>query len=196
MRFRRRLFRAKKFPREPLNWDRISYTEQVDTSAVYSAVVQITLFDPTTVTVGNQDLRLTIRRIRFAFDFQVVFAGGGNIQQRAFFGIYVARQGEPSRDPSFTSATSDQRTDWMWRSSQPFHPAGATDQFWIASTQNVLDNEDQPSVRANRKLDEEELVVMTARILRSDPSRDGAPTVSRQTLSVSSSNLYQRTMRR
>lgn len=202
MRFRRRSFhRGARAPREPLFWDRLPQQTTVDVSGVYGAVAGITVFDPTTVIAGNQDMRITVRRIRFVFATKLVDTAGSNIGQMVAAGIYVARAGEPDRDPLYTAA-ADERTDWMWHWSTTIFGAAAAETIIVgpaagsAQGANAIDGNDLCSVRAMRKLDQDEVIRLVFSRKRLDPAVDAAPTTTRQVIGVIPSTLYQRTMRR
>lgn len=196
MRFRRAAFRGRgRRSREPLNWDRIAQVQAVDTSGVYSTLVSVTLFDPTTVVAGSQDLRLTVRRIRFEWGVKLVYGAGANVPQVIYAGVYPRRATEAIADPSFANA-SDQRADWMWHSAIGVLPATAAFTLFLAQDDNVIDGSDRSSIRVNRKLDQDMLITLVTKIQRDDPAADALPTVSRQVLTAGASTLYSRSMRR
>lgn len=191
---RHRFSRGMRRAREPMFWDR---STNIAVAASQSAIVSATLFDPGSVTTGNQDLRYSIRAVRFAFDatFPVAIAVA-SVLVRAFAGIYIARAGESPHSPIFLGGP-DEKTDWIWRSSNAgIFPTTVT---FVSNSpsNNLIDGNDLNRVKVGRKMNQNDQLVLVVQAIQPNAIGGGGTiTFGTPILDHSSSVLWQRTMRR
>lgn len=213
MRFRRRSFGRARKPREPVMQDRrvIHVTantnilsDQTSGQPLVSPIA--TLWNPTDVVAGMQDLRLTMRRLRVSFVISTTITGAGLGNGDIiplYFGIALSTAGEQA-DPS-VAGTRGQRDDWLWLAMVPQQFTGASPQSFVNLP--VLRNiENQPNfidIRTQRKLEQDEVILLYAMVLSLAPngsvgsnSPDTLPTAATLRGQVQTSVVYERTMRR
>lgn len=198
MRFRRRTrgsFRSRG-SREPLMWDR---AEVLQRSALGFGVVDFAvLFDPSTIVAGNQDLRVTVRRVLLYVSPFLVFSAA--VAQALVFGmgIYIKRVGEPARDP-LLAAAADQRADWMALQYKGVVVGAGAQTTFLGVADTLITGGARSSllfdVRAMRKMDQDEQLVLCHNDKRIDAADFAAPTETARAVNVESSVLYSRTKR-
>lgn len=163
----------------------------------FGTVSELAIFDPRTVISGNQDLRLTIRRV--LLDIDILFTFSAAVAQPLIVGIglYARRVTEGAHDPLLTAA-EDQRADWMWLTHFNFTIAAGAGSYVTGEFGSQVNGTslNHPSIRAMRKLDQDELLVLAANTKRADPATFAAPTQTRFGIVADASVLYSRTMRR
>lgn len=179
-------------PREPKMWDRFKCAV-LDGSNIFAAPAGVTLWDPSAMVAGDQDLRLTLMRLMVDGHVAITLTGAANPSEtNVAFGIYLAGSDEGLRDPTLPNA-SDRHADWLWLN----HSAvGVT----LASpiliggnigTRNIQNTTGLTDIRTKRKVDQDQLIKLSIRF-RSAVGAVSAATVQAE---LYSSVLYQRTMR-
>lgn len=192
--------------REPVMFDRREgSTGGVGTNIAAAGAAGVaafsTLFDPTNVIAGMQDLRLTLRRLRVLLSGVATLGGAGgavaNDVFTIFMGITLASPAE-TPDPAVIGATG-QRDDWLWLYTQQLQFTGAAPQsFSVIPTYNLKNQIGLIDVRAMRKIDQDQTIQFVAKVNTAEPSLTSAHTVATATLQFQlvSSALYSRTMKR
>lgn len=214
MRFRRRRFGGRSArPREPLIFDRrnVPLTEGQNIFAASTAAIA-TLFDPTNVIAGMQDLRLTVRRIRFTACFTVNIVGATLVQNDAIALYLGVLMGQPSENavPSLIAA-GGQREDWLWLGTTSLVFGAAAPQNFTPSILRNIENQAGGAfavglidIKAQRKVDQDEAILLYAQVDNTNQpggSRSltnvahNATAATIVTGSVVSSVLYSRTMK-
>lgn len=204
MRFRRRTFR--KGPREPVNFERFPIAGAGTAFAALGDGTTIgagfTVFDPTAVVVGAQDLRLTVIRLRLMRGTIVSKITGGTAAAGdiiAFFeGILMTEAGSPTteQDPAQSNAAS-QRADWLYLGQGPVALTAALPSATaITNPWNEKNALSLIDVKSKRKLDQGQILKYIVGV-KTTTVEGNAHTVTAGTLNgvAVSSVLYQRTMR-
>lgn len=200
---RRRAFSGKRF-REPLMWDRFPVSN-VSAVSILDAATAVTVWDPTSITAGSQDLRLTMRRLMLggglAFHGTIGSTGAaGDVFSVQFgLGVYLSSSGDV-RNPLLT-ATADKQTDWLWLSqfilSLTLTGAITTINFAGNVLRNVENQLQLIDIRTKRKVDQEQQLLLS--IAGSSLALDNTIGVTLTGLNTStrftSSVLYSRTGR-
>lgn len=199
MRFRRRSSRgfSRRGTREQLIWARQN-TRQVVTTG-FGNPVSLSVFTPSGILASaTLDERFTIRRLRLQCNWKAVYTAGAQVPFYFVLGVELLGQQEPAADPALAAAT-DQQADWLAiQACNAFIPSAAAvtiasnDANGITGGQNRLGDID---VRAMRKVNTDQSIVVTLNEKQVDPAVDGAPTRSRLVLDVHASVLFQRTRR-
>lgn len=162
-------------------------------------IATFTLFDPTAVTAGQQDVRYTIRRILISPVLQITGSGGtgaANDVYRAAYGIYVRRTGESLPNPDLINPI-DQDADWLWKAVATTNPiAGVPFTINNVLLSNHKNQQLLLDVKAQRRLDNKDQLVFLAQLDNYEITGTG------HTLGASVCNgvidtsvLYQRAMR-
>jgi len=212
MRFRRRSFSGgAKRPHEPVMFDRrnISFVDPPGAGlGIFGATVGpvATLFDPTNVIAGMQDLRLTLRRLRFSFGAVVTVTGATLVTGDVislYWGVALCKAGE-ANDPS-CAGTTGQRADWLWLETQALIFGGNSPQsFTVGGLRNVENQNGLIDIKAQRKVDQDQVVALYAIISNgnhegqaaSDTGSTHTATAAVINGSILTSAVYSRTMKR
>lgn len=162
-----------------------------------------TLFNPTDVIAGMQDLRLTLRRLRFSLAIVPTITGAGLVANDViilYAGVTLATAGELA-NPAIDTGTG-QRDDWLWLGQFPMVFGGASPQSFFSLTAGIERNiENQTGlidIKAQRKLEQDELISLYL-VVNNDASIGATvnvPTAAVVSGEVTTSVVYERTMRR
>lgn len=199
MRFRRSFTRGTKAPREPVSWDRFRVAAAAKNN-ILNTVAGYTLFDPTAVVQGNQDLRLTMMRLMVDVLYVVGLSGGtaaaGDVYNLGM-GIAILGVAEPVPDPLMSTAAA-QRTDWLWLSAITLLVPGVPAVFTAANVSRNLQNQlNLVDIKAKRKLDQDQVIKLMFRVDGTEVNQTGhSPGTATVANDTNVSVLYQRTMRR
>lgn len=198
MRFRRRGGFRRRGIKEPVSWFRAE-TRSHNTNAFGVADKQV-LFDPESVVFGNVDTRITVRRIKLEMFPYFNFTANAAAQFLITgIGVYMTDASAPIRDPLLTTE-EDQETDWLYLA----HVADTVQSgaSILCSNANTGDIRGfafdalAPDIKAMRKLDNQQLIVMSWNCKQLDITDFTAPTQSFSGVTTDVSVLYSRTMRR
>lgn len=196
MRFRRgrgRSFASRgKGTREQVSWFRQDLS--VSNVGPFASILSAVLFDPDTIHFNIVDERWTVRAIRLSWTFvQTVTVAGSLPAVKVCYGIQMRGRQEPPASPALLALT-DQQADWL--------DLGEVLETAVVGT--VIDGPANDSgygspfrreVRSQRKIDSDQVLSFDVAPKVVAPTLDTAPTVTRQTIEVHSSVLFQRTRR-
>lgn len=181
-------------------WDRAPATPQ-SAGNVLNTTVSTTIWDPTSVIAGAQDLRLTLMRLLVDGALSVTLAGGtaaiGDIYLIST-GIAMVGPSESGADPSLGSAAAEHE-DWLWlHHDELVITAGASPFIFPLSNLLIRNLENQTAlldVRAKRKVDQDQVIKISIRVTSPDIVNGHAPATAVVNHQLFSSVLYQRTGR-
>lgn len=196
---RRRFHRgAGRRPKEPVSWFR--QEANVFNASAFGTAFGLTIFDPESVVFGTVDSRITVRRMKLeifpTFTFTAAVAQGLVLG----IGVYMTDAAAPIRDPLLTTE-EDQETDWLYLAHLPFAIAAGAGVVTPGDVASSIRGSQHfswncPDVRSMRKVDTQQIILLTVNLKRLDAGTFAAPTQSRSGVVLDSSVLYSRTMRR
>lgn len=210
MRFRHRRFGgAGRRPKEPVAQDRrlVSNAGGAANQNIFGSSVPaiLTLFNPTDVIAGMQDLRLTLRRLRFSLtgSYVVTHNGAATDTFICYFGVALTTLNE-NADPSIISALG-QRDDWMVLFQDEITGASPVTRILTGPLLRNIENQLYLfDLRTQRKLEQDELVQLYMQISNQNQA-GGSRSLADQTKNATAatanmvatvSAVYSRTMRR
>lgn len=202
---RRRAFRGRgRGFREPTAWDRVNIS--VGSTGILNVPGVTTLWDPTAIIAGPQDLRLTMMRLMLSGTFGLhttcasTGAAGDVVAVRLAMGIYMGSPSE-SKNPLLL-ATTDQQADWLWHHSYAlfFTLTGAITAANFGGalpTRNLQNTIGLIDIRSKRKVDQDEQIILAyaAETSALDNNIGFNLTAASIAFKLTSSVLYKRTSR-
>jgi len=162
-------------------------------TSIFAVPQVVTLWDPTNVIVGQQDLRLTLMRLMLDGYIAVTLTNAANPSVTVVsLGIYLGTPTE-IRDPSLPAAV-DRNTDWLWLNHEKQTIVAASPVLLNVGFQRVLQNTtaNMVDLRTKRKLEMDQVISLAIRFNDGNSAATGATVSTNLWTSV----LYQRTMRR
>lgn len=195
MRRFKRSFRGGKRPKEPVSWDRREAS--AFNASAFGTPFALQVFDPTLFVSGNQDTRLTVRRL--FLDIFPTFTFSAAVAQALVLGIGVELidNGAASFHDPLMPAAADQRADWLFLA-HVLTPISAGAGVYTASDTGFqgLPSKFSPIIRSMRKVDQDQVISVSINLKRLDAATFAAPTQTRSGVVIDSSVLFSRTMKR